>query len=102
LNTSRVGDSITSLGSPFQCLTTLSEKQYFLMSSLNLPWCSLKPFPLVLNFIRKSKIIKVKKVIKVKNNFIRKSLLSKRVVRHWHRLPREVMESPALEMLKKH
>jgi len=26
LNTTRVGDSTTSLGSPFQCLTTLSEK----------------------------------------------------------------------------
>ena len=44
LNTSRVSDSTTSLGSPFQYLTTLSEKQYFLTSSLNLPWCSLKPF----------------------------------------------------------
>ena len=49
LNTSRVGDSTTSLGSPFQYLTTLSEKQYFLTSSLNLPWRSLKPFPLVLS-----------------------------------------------------
>ena len=38
LNTTRVGDSTTSLGSPFQCLTTLSEKHYFLTSSLNLPW----------------------------------------------------------------
>jgi len=38
LNTTRVSDSTTSLGSPFQCLTTLSEKQYFLTSSLNLPW----------------------------------------------------------------
>ena len=29
MNTSRVGDSTTSLGSPFQCLTTLSEKVVF-------------------------------------------------------------------------
>ena len=41
LNTPRVCDSTTSLGSPFQRLTTPSEK-YFLTSSLNLPWCSLK------------------------------------------------------------
>ena len=36
-NTNRVGDSTTTLGSPFQCLTTLLEKQYFLTYSLNLP-----------------------------------------------------------------
>jgi len=48
-NTSRVGGSTTSLGSPFQCLTTLSDKQYFLKSSLNLPWRSLRPFPLALS-----------------------------------------------------
>jgi len=29
LNTSRVGDSTTSLGSLFQCLTTLSAKKLF-------------------------------------------------------------------------
>ena len=28
----------TSLGSLFQCLTTLLEKMYFLTSNLNLPW----------------------------------------------------------------
>ena len=55
LNTSRIGDSTTSLGSPFQCLTTLSEKKYFLTSSLNLPWCSLKPFPLVLSLVTQEK-----------------------------------------------
>jgi len=37
LNTSRDGDSTTSLGSLFQCLTTLSVKKFFLISNLNLP-----------------------------------------------------------------
>ena len=37
LNTSRDGDSTTSLGSLFQCLTTLPVKKFFLISNLNLP-----------------------------------------------------------------
>ena len=48
LNTPRDGDSTTSLGSLFQCLTTLSVKKFFLISSLNLPWCNLRPLPLIL------------------------------------------------------
>ena len=35
----------TSLGSLFQGLTTLWVMKYFLMSSLNLPWCCFEPFP---------------------------------------------------------
>ena len=42
LNASKDGDSTTSLGSLFQCLTILSVKKFFLISNLNLPWCSLR------------------------------------------------------------
>jgi len=46
LNTSKDGDSTTSLGSPFQHLTTLWEKKFFLISNLSLPWCNFRPSPL--------------------------------------------------------
>ena len=55
LNTSRDGDSTTSLGSLFQCLTTLSVKKCFLTSNLNLPWRNLRPFPLVLSPVTSEK-----------------------------------------------
>ena len=48
-NTSRDGDSTTSLGSLFQCLTTLSVKKFFWRSNLNLPWCNSTPCPLFLS-----------------------------------------------------
>lgn len=33
---------------------------------------------------------------------IRKTFFTKMGARHWHRLPREMVEPPSLEMLKKH
>jgi len=37
------------LDSLCQYLTTLSEKKFFLLSSLNLPWHNLRPSPLILS-----------------------------------------------------
>ncbi|KAK4820813.1 hypothetical protein QYF61_007207 [Mycteria americana] len=44
------GDSTTSLGSMFQCLTTLSVK-FFLIPNLNVSRRNLRPFPLVLSLV---------------------------------------------------
>ena len=48
LNTSRDGASTPSLGSLFQHLSTVSVKNFLLISRLDLPSLNLKPFPLVL------------------------------------------------------
>lgn len=48
MNTSRAGDSTISLGSQFQCLITLSVKKFFQISNVNLHWCNLRSFPLLL------------------------------------------------------
>ena len=53
LKSSRVSDSTTSLGSPFQCVST--PLKLFLTSNLNLPWCNLRPFPLVLRYIEEQR-----------------------------------------------
>ncbi|KAK4827923.1 hypothetical protein QYF61_022371 [Mycteria americana] len=49
LNVSRDGASTTSLGNLCQCFTTLIVKNFFLISSLNLPSFSFKTLPLVLS-----------------------------------------------------
>jgi len=51
LNTAREGAATVSLGNLFQCLATLTEKNFFLISNLNLPSFSLKPLPLVLSLL---------------------------------------------------
>ncbi len=45
------GDSPTSLASAFQYLTTPSEKKFFLISNLNLPWQNLRPLLLILSLL---------------------------------------------------
>ena len=49
LKASGDGASTASLGNLFQCFTTLCVKNFLLISKLNLPCLSLKPFPLVLS-----------------------------------------------------
>ena len=49
LSVSRNGASTTSLGNLCQCLTTLTVKNFYLISNLNLPSLSLEPFLLVLS-----------------------------------------------------
>ena len=55
LNTDGLGASTTSLGSLLQCLTTRLVKKCFLMSSLNLSWCSFESFPCVLSLDTREK-----------------------------------------------
>jgi len=50
LNTSKDGDSTISLGSPFQCLTTLLQKKLFLISNLNLAQLKAIPSHLVTSY----------------------------------------------------
>jgi len=51
LNTSRDGDSTTSLATLFQCLITPSEKKFFQISNMNLPWGNLRPLSLILSLL---------------------------------------------------
>ena len=49
LSISKDGASTASLGNLCQCLTTLTVKNFFLISNLILPFFLGKPFPLVLS-----------------------------------------------------
>ena len=51
LTTSRDSNPTASLGSLFQCVTTLLEKKCFLTPSLAVPWYNLRPFPPVLSLL---------------------------------------------------
>ena len=54
LYASRDSDSITPMGSPFQHLTTFSE-DFILISNLNISWCNVRAFPLVLSLVTQEK-----------------------------------------------
>lgn len=51
LNPFRDSDSITSLGSLLQCLTSPSVNKSFLITKLNLHWYNLRPLPHVLSLV---------------------------------------------------
>jgi len=51
LDISRDGVSTTSMDRPFYQIFTVSEKKFVLIPILNLPCCSLRPFPLILTTI---------------------------------------------------
>ncbi|KAK4818403.1 hypothetical protein QYF61_012324 [Mycteria americana] len=70
LNVSRDGASTTSLGNLVQCFTTLIVKNFFLISSLNLPSCSLKPLPLVLSQQARLKILKGHNKVSLEPSFL--------------------------------
>ena len=103
LNAPRDGDSHTALGSLFQCSITLLVKKFFLISNVNFPWRSLRPFPLVLLLVTREKGPTPTSlqeghrgagVCPEKGNEVGEGF-TKRVVRHWKRLPRE---PPSLEV----
>jgi len=54
LSVSKGWDTTTSLGNPFQYLTTFIVKSYFLISNLNLPSFSLKPFLITTDPVKES------------------------------------------------
>ena len=49
-NTSRNSDCISFLGSLCQHFTTPSDDVFLIIANLNLTWCSLWPFPLILSW----------------------------------------------------
>lgn len=49
LSISRDGDFTSPLGKLFQCFKILSIEKFFLLLNLNLPWCTLRTFLLILS-----------------------------------------------------
>ncbi|KAK4829771.1 LOW QUALITY PROTEIN: hypothetical protein QYF61_006495, partial [Mycteria americana] len=97
LNTSRDGNSTTSLGSLFQCLITLSVKKNFLISNLNLPWCNLRPFLLVLSLvvIASDKVSPQPPFLQAKQPQLPQPLLIRLVLQTFHQL-----RCPSLDSLQ--
>ncbi|KAK4832969.1 hypothetical protein QYF61_026795 [Mycteria americana] len=93
----RDGDSTTSLGSLFQCLTTLSVKKFFLISNLNLSLRNLRPFPLIVSLVivESDKVSPQPPFLQAKQHHFLQPLLIRLVLQTRHQL-----RCPSLDTLQ--